>query len=172
MNVKHNNNRPYYNNMRNNGYIQRARIILMPINNKQQAFINEYMVNGHNATQAYVKAYPDAKTGHRASSARLLANVSVSKAIQGLMAKAGAETGWSVAQALKKLNAAYDVAETTKQSAGMVASVVAANRMFGLDKDSQANPDQPLPLTPDQHQEAIRAANVVLADTTTSQEAS
>jgi hypothetical protein len=144
----------------------------MPINDKQQAFINEYMVNGHNVKQAYKKAYPNSSDkACESNGKRLISKDKISKAIQGLMAKAGAETGWSVAQALKKLNAAYDVANLTKQSAGMVASVVAANRMFGLDKDSQANPDQPLPMTDKQLAECNRAANVALSDNSTAQEA-
>jgi transposase len=74
------------------------------------------------------------------------------------MAELSAETGWSVEKALNRLDKAFEIAKQTKQSAGMVSSVVAANRMFGLDKDAHANPDKPAELTPEQHQDALNAS--------------
>lgn len=55
----------------------------MDLNNKQLAFVEEYLANGMNGTQAYLKAYPTAsyKTSE-ANSARLLTNAKIQKVIQ------------------------------------------------------------------------------------------
>ena len=50
------------------------------ISDKQKAFVNNYCANGHNATKAYAKAYPDNKTPVFSGS-RLLTNVKIRAAI-------------------------------------------------------------------------------------------
>jgi hypothetical protein len=59
----------------------------MPINDKQQAFINEYMINGHNASQAYKKAYPNCKGGWNKLAANLMAKNGIKQAIRAEMGK-------------------------------------------------------------------------------------
>lgn len=135
----------------------------MPINDKQQAFINEYMINGHNASKAYKKAYPKVRSGWNAHSARLMAKDSIKKVIAGLMAVSGAVAERTVQSIDSMQQAAYDLAMTHKQPSAAVSAAVAIARLYGMDKDTQANPDQPLPLTKQQLDEAHRAANVVLA---------
>lgn len=59
-----------------------------PLSHKRQAFVEEYCVNGHNATQAYGKAYPDCqKEGWDGHGARLVGIGSVSIAIVALDAE-------------------------------------------------------------------------------------
>ena len=55
--------------------------------------------------------------------------------------------------------AAYDLAESTKQSSSMVSACTGIARLYGMDKDVQTTIDQPQPLTPEQHQEALNASN-------------
>jgi len=48
------------------------------MNDKQKAFIEEYLINGMNATDAYLKAYPKSKYDTaRANGAKLLANANI-----------------------------------------------------------------------------------------------
>ena len=53
----------------------------MAINDKQLAFIDEYMINGHNASRAYKTAYPECKSGYNAHAARLIAKDNISAEI-------------------------------------------------------------------------------------------
>ena len=59
----------------------------MPLSDKRQAFVNEYEINGHNATQAYKTAYPGCKSGHKQAGQRLLTFVDVKQAMGRLRAK-------------------------------------------------------------------------------------
>src|SRR6478736_1362780 len=53
------------------------------MNEKQKAFIEEYLINGNNATDAYQKAYPKSKYDTaRANGAKLLANTSIQAYLQ------------------------------------------------------------------------------------------
>ncbi len=72
------------------------------------------------------------------------------------------ETGWSVQIALDKLKDIIKKSVTGKQYSSAVSGIVAANRMFGLDKDMQLNAEQPLDLTAEQHEEALAASNRTL----------
>jgi len=51
------------------------------MNNNQQIFINAYLSNGYNATEAYRTAYPNCKKGHQQAGSRLLSNVVIKNAI-------------------------------------------------------------------------------------------
>jgi len=51
------------------------------MNENRQIFVNTYLTNGYNATQAYKTAYPNCKTGHQQSSSKLLLNPVIKKAI-------------------------------------------------------------------------------------------
>ncbi len=57
----------------------------MPISDKQQAFVNNYCTNGHNASKAYKNAYPNCKSGYNAHGAREIAKDSVKQAIRAFM---------------------------------------------------------------------------------------
>lgn len=55
----------------------------MSLTDKQRAFIDEYLVNGFNALQAYKKAYPDASDeSANASASRMLGNVNIQEALK------------------------------------------------------------------------------------------
>jgi len=131
----------------------------MPINDKQQAFINEYMINGHNASQAYKKAYPNTKAGWNKLSARLMAKEGIKKVIAGLMAVSGAIAERTVQSVDKMYQQAYDLASTGNQPAAMVSACTGIARLYGMDKDVQTTIDQPADLTPEQHQQALEASN-------------
>ena len=48
------------------------------MNERHRAFVEEYLVNGYNATQAYIKTYPDSSEEvARSSGSRLLTNANI-----------------------------------------------------------------------------------------------
>lgn len=51
------------------------------MNENRQIFVNTYLTNGYNATQAYKTAYPNCKSGWSAHGARLIAIDSVKQAV-------------------------------------------------------------------------------------------
>ena len=51
------------------------------VNENRQIFVNTYLTNGYNATQAYEKAYPNCKSGHQQSGSRLMLNDVIKEAI-------------------------------------------------------------------------------------------
>lgn len=51
------------------------------MNENRQIFVNTYLTNGYNATQAYKTAYPNCKSGQRQAGQRLLTFVDIKKAI-------------------------------------------------------------------------------------------
>ncbi len=51
------------------------------MNENRQIFVNTYLTNGYNATQAYKTAYPNCKSGHDRAGHRLLSFDEVKKAI-------------------------------------------------------------------------------------------
>ena len=51
------------------------------MNENRQIFVNTYLTNGYNATQAYKTAYPNCKSGHKQAGQRLLTFDDVKKAI-------------------------------------------------------------------------------------------
>ncbi len=56
----------------------------MSLTDKQRAFVDEYLVNGFNATQAYLTVYTDCKSedGARASSSKLLTNPNIQEYLE------------------------------------------------------------------------------------------
>lgn len=126
----------------------------MPINDKQQAFINEYRVNGHNATQAYRKAYPDCKSGADRAGHRLLSNVEIRAAIAKDMAKSSVKTETTVATVQAMFQAAYDQAKDEHQTSAMVSAATGIARLHGMDKDNQLHTDKPVDI-PDAELELV-----------------
>ena len=51
------------------------------MNENRQIFVNTYLTNGYNATQAYKTAYPNCKSGHRQAGQRLLTFVDIKDAV-------------------------------------------------------------------------------------------
>ena len=59
------------------------------LNNKQKIFCREYVKNGSNGTQAYMKAYPDAsEETARINASKLLTNTNIQNYIKELQDKA------------------------------------------------------------------------------------
>ena len=59
------------------------------LNNKQKVFCREYVKNGNNGTQAYMKAYPDAsEESARRLASQLLTNIDIQNYIKELQDKA------------------------------------------------------------------------------------
>ncbi len=51
------------------------------MNENRQIFVNTYLTNGYNATQAYKTAYPNCKSGHDRAGHRMLSFDEIKKAI-------------------------------------------------------------------------------------------
>ena len=51
------------------------------MNESRQIFVNTYLTNGYNATQAYKTAYPNCKSGHKQAGSKLLTFVDVKQAV-------------------------------------------------------------------------------------------
>jgi len=51
------------------------------MNENRQIFVNTYLTNGYNATQAYKTAYPICKSGHKQAGSRLLTFVDIQESI-------------------------------------------------------------------------------------------
>ena len=80
----------------------------MPLTDKQQVFIDLYVIPGPdgslNATQAYRRAYPNCKsdTAAQAASSRLLLNVMVREAVDKRLAEFAEETGLTAKRAWRE----------------------------------------------------------------------
>lgn len=136
----------------------------MPINDKQREFIAQYLTNGHNASDAYRVAYPKVKSGWNAHGARLIAKDSVKQEIERKRALMEVRSERTVQSIDSMYQTAYDLAQETKQSSSMVSACTGLARLYGMDKDNQLQTDTPTALTPEQVEEATRAANLVLSN--------
>jgi len=118
----------------------------MPINDKQRAFIAEYLTNGHNATDAYRKAYPKCNSGHKENGCRLLTKDNVKAEIARIRAKMELKSERTVQSIDEMQQAAYDLAMQNNQPSAAVSAGQAIARLYGMDKQtvvSQHTPDQP-----------------------------
>lgn len=70
---------------------------------KQQRFINEYCINGYNASQAYKKAYPKVKWGWNKLAPRLMAKDGIKRAIKIKMDELEEKVGHSYEIAVEML---------------------------------------------------------------------
>jgi phage terminase small subunit len=84
---------------------------------KQQAFINIYMTNGFNATQAAIKA-GYSKNGARQQGHALLTNIDISKEIQRLMR----EFAMPAEEVLTRLTEHADISTGVKRKAAQISS--------------------------------------------------
>ncbi len=114
----------------------------MSINDKQRAFINEYMINGHNATKAYKTAYPDAGTSAEFNASRLMSNDKIKAEIARKVAELAETNGHTRVDQLKKLDEAFDKAKSGNQPTAMVSATKAQNEMLGYIQDKAPNAEQ------------------------------
>lgn len=126
-----------------------------PLNAKRLAFCREY-IKDSNGTQAAIRAGYSEKTANE-QAAQLLAILSVQQHIGQLLAELGAKVGWNAERSLMELLATRQRAAILNQPSAEVSALVAANRLFALDKDNNAGGgDKPNELTPDEL-EVLRA---------------
>jgi phage terminase small subunit len=111
----------------------------MPINDKQKHFIREYTTNGHNATKAYKTAYPDCNIGANVNGSKLLANTSIKAEIDRIEAETGARMDISRKAQYKRLLAAYDMAVTQGNVAGIKGILSEINLMQGYQRENAPN---------------------------------
>ena len=83
----------------------------MPLSHKRQAFVDEYCMNGFNASQAYKKAYPGCKGGWNKLSTRLMANEGVRAAITAKLKEKAAKVDVTIDFVLKKILSGLELAE-------------------------------------------------------------
>jgi len=132
----------------------------MSINNKQQAFINEYMINGHNASKAYKKAYPDCNGGWDRHGHRLMINDEIKAEITIRMAENKADTSRTIESLDKMYQETYDLAKLTKIPAAMNQAVTGIARLYGMDKDNVVQTDHQRELDAEQAERAEEIARI------------
>jgi hypothetical protein len=130
---------------------------------KASLIASNYCTNGFKKVQGLLDA--GYKTSYASSSRglNLYDNTLVIEAIACIQAKSRAGTGYSVTQCQEEYEEARQLGIRLKQPSAVVSAVTGKARLYGFDKDVQASPDQPLPMTETQLLEAHRAANVALA---------
>jgi hypothetical protein len=129
-----------------------------------EAIAREYCSNGRCKAQAlkevgYKETYYNSGIGLKT----VYDNIRVKEAIRAID-EAGAVRSERTVQSIDDMyQQAYTLASTSNQPSAMVSACTGIARLYGMDKDTQASPDQPLPMTESQLLEAHRAANVALA---------
>ena len=106
-----------------------------PITPNDFEFLNHWLINEHNASKAYQRVHPNASPETaKVEGCRILTKPNVKAEIARRQAELAQETGWDVEIALKHLKKIIDL--YLSQPSAAVSAVVAANRMFGMDKDA------------------------------------
>ncbi|UCH12301.1 MAG: terminase small subunit [Candidatus Omnitrophota bacterium] len=102
----------------------------MSLNDKQEAFCQEYCSNGYNALKAYIKAYPDSShNAAKANSHRLIDNDRIRDRIDEIKAKISEKWELSKDYVIKGL---YNIAEDkTTQKAVKVRAYENLGRICG-----------------------------------------
>ena len=111
-----------------------------PLSDKRQIFVNEYVLNGCNLTQAYKIAYPDCNGGWGKLGHRLMKNDGVRLAVAGMQAEMKARFEGSIEQSVKDYEQARLLALTINQPAAAVSAIRWRDGLFGLqagDKTAQ-----------------------------------
>ena len=150
----------------------------MTISHKQQAFINEYLINGHNATQAYKKAYPNTKNGWHAHGSRLIAKDKIKAEINRKIAILGVKAEHNRAIAIKELRYSIELydkiikqgEESEKLGLPYVQAIKGRNeaiKELNAISNLHSNTvhtaiDKPAELTESEQKEALEASNRVL----------
>ncbi len=112
-----------------------------PLSDKRQHFVDEYCSNGGNASQAYKKAYPTAKTGHRQNGQRLITNDYIKEAIKVKLTENKVKNEINVEiqrqETIKLRDAAYDA----KQYSAAITANDQLNKhagFYALDNEQQS----------------------------------
>ena len=103
------------------------------ITDKQAKFAQEYIIDS-NGTQAAIRA-GYSPNGAKVRASMLLTNDNIIAELNRLQAQMAEEAGWTVQRSQQMLLETRERAIELKQPAVEVSSVVAINRLYGLDKD-------------------------------------
>jgi phage terminase small subunit len=128
-----------------------------PLTDKQQAFIAEYMINGHNASQAYKKAYPNTNGGWNKLSARLMARDGIRKEIDRKMAELADKMEYTVEQCQKEYEEIRAAAIAAGQLSAAATAVTGKARLYGMDKQTQVTEHVETELTKDEQKAVDKA---------------
>jgi hypothetical protein len=124
-----------------------------------EAIAREYCSNGRNKLEALKTiGYKESYYNTRGLGV-VYGNVRVIEAIRAIDGAAAARSERTVKSVDAMYQDAYDLASTSNQPSAMVSAATGIARLYAMDKDSQANPDKPQDLTPEQHQQALDASN-------------
>jgi len=131
------------------------------MNNKQQRFVDEYLID-LNATQAATRAGYSAKTAY-VQGPRLLENVGVTAAIRAAQAEHREHTKVTIESLTEKLRAAYDVAEKNGQAASMVQASMGLAKLHGYLVDRVEQTTKPVDMTPAERAAELERVEAELA---------
>ena len=112
----------------------------MAINDKHREFIAEYMINGHNASEAYKKIYPDCGTSVRQAASRLLNKVDIKAEITRQMDNKDKIRDYSRTTQQQRL---LDIADdSTASHTVKVSALRELNDMLGYHRDKAPNAER------------------------------
>lgn len=103
------------------------------LNSKRLIFIEEYLSNGNNATQAYQKVYPKAKNSTCKTNGCLWLQESlVKREIQKIKYKASLRASITVERQLKRLDEIVDESINEKDRQNAIKGLQEQNKLLGL----------------------------------------
>ena len=134
----------------------------MELSDKQQAFVQEYVVNGYNASQAYRTAYPGCNSGWDAHGARLVVKDRIKQAISLFQAGVAKEVGVKMQEIVD--NARWQVKQGREKddTAAVARGNEQLGRTIGAYKDVSIGADVKIVLEREQTGQARPLAPLVL----------
>lgn len=131
----------------------------MPINDKQRHFIREYTTNGHNASKAYSKAYPEVTSGWNAHGARLIAKDSIRAEIDVIEAKVEEKYSSSRESLIKRLMEIVVNGISTAKEITSAASLI--GDFMGHKRDTAPNQEREEAILARMSDEELETARIV-----------
>jgi hypothetical protein len=129
-----------------------------------KAIARAFVGNGHKRGEALIEAGYKPRYANSGHCAKIYDRIEVKEAIEGYEADIRVDTAMTVERVQGMYLAARDLAITNNQPSAAVSAITGIARLYGMDKDNQTNTEAPTALTPEQAEQANRAANVVLSD--------
>jgi hypothetical protein len=123
---------------------------------------SNYCTNGFKKVQALLDSGYKTSYATSAVGLRLYDNIKVKEAIACIEARNAASATMTVDKVQSLYQAAYDLAEETKQSSSMVSAATGIARLYGMDKDASTDQARVEQLDAKQAEQANRIANIVL----------
>ncbi len=112
---------------------KKVRLTLQRMEFIRQLFSPEVMFN---ATEAYRRAYPNAKGGHNRLAAQLMSSNVIKEEIIRKRAELSKKMGFTIERAQQMYEEDRDFASTVNQAGARVSATTGICRLYGLDKDS------------------------------------